>query len=86
MKKILESFGINLADVSDIKKKLAEAEALFSPDTPEDSFTNEEIELIKKLSALDLLTMSESKCAIILLVDALIEEIDEKTRNNPKTN
>ena len=27
MKKILESFGINLADVSDIKNKLAEAEA-----------------------------------------------------------
>ena len=78
MKSLLESFGINLADVSDIKNKLNGADTLFNNPEPENNFNIEQIELLKKLSALDLLTASESKASIILLTEAVLEELDDK--------
>lgn len=82
MKSLLESFGINLADVSDIKNKLNSADTLFNNPSSDDNFSTSQIELLKKLSALDLLTASENKAAIILLTEALLEELDDK--KNPR--
>ena len=82
MKSLLESFGINLADVSDIKNKLNSADTLFNNPLSDDNFSIVQIELLKKLSALDLLTASENKAAIILLTEALLEELDDK--ENPR--
>ena len=82
MKSLLESFGINLADVSDIKNKLNSADTLFNNPSSDDNFSISQIELLKKLSALDLLTASENKAAIILLTEALLEELDDK--KNPR--
>lgn len=82
MKSLLESFGINLADVSDIKNKLNSADTLFNNPSSDDNFSTSQIELLKKLSALDLLTASENKAAIILLTEALLEELDDK--ENPR--
>ena len=83
MKNLLESFGIYLADVSDVKNKLNGADTLFNNHEPEYNFTLEEIELVKKLSALDLLTASENKTAIVLISEALLEEL--KNKDNPPT-